>query len=233
MKCVCMCAHHYVLLSLLAVWTLIQTLCKVCLVASFLSNGKMEAASSSSYCSSIFFYLKQTKAKIVKLPVPLFSLWSQTLQQLVTIALSCTQRVKHSMILKVSFKMDSEFLGWGNMLTMVCFTWQGVDGPLSAQEQMYILYEVKLQCQLNLSSTDPTSTGAWINVWTRSETLGWKSQLWITFSRISPWRLIESTPLVCAYYSLQDQVRLHWLLTGWIPDGFDTRIIQICLKRFH
>lgn len=34
-----------------------------------------------------------------------------------------------------------------------------VDGPLSAQEQMIILYEIKLQCQQNLSNTDPGFTG--------------------------------------------------------------------------
>lgn len=34
-----------------------------------------------------------------------------------------------------------------------------VDGPLSAQEQMIILYDIKLQCQQNLSSTDPGFTG--------------------------------------------------------------------------
>lgn len=35
----------------------------------------------------------------------------------------------------------------------------GFDGPLSAQEQMYILYEIKLQCYQNLSNIDPGSTG--------------------------------------------------------------------------
>ncbi|CAL8267241.1 unnamed protein product [Lota lota] len=35
------------------------------------------------------------------------------------------------------------------------------DGGLSAQEQMYILYDVKLQCHLNLSSRDPTNTDDW------------------------------------------------------------------------
>lgn len=34
-----------------------------------------------------------------------------------------------------------------------------VDGPLSAQEQMIILYDIKLQCQQNLSNTDPGFTG--------------------------------------------------------------------------
>lgn len=34
-----------------------------------------------------------------------------------------------------------------------------VDGPLSAQEQMIILYEIKLQCQENLSTTDPQVAG--------------------------------------------------------------------------
>ncbi|XP_029315723.1 parathyroid hormone 2 receptor isoform X2 [Cottoperca gobio] len=33
-----------------------------------------------------------------------------------------------------------------------------LDEPLSAQEQMYILYEIKLQCHQNLSSIDPGST---------------------------------------------------------------------------
>ncbi|XP_049904790.1 parathyroid hormone 2 receptor a [Epinephelus moara] len=32
------------------------------------------------------------------------------------------------------------------------------DGPLSAQDQMYILYEIKLQCYQNLSNIDPGST---------------------------------------------------------------------------
>lgn len=35
----------------------------------------------------------------------------------------------------------------------------GFDGPLSAQEQMYILYEIKLQCYQNLSNIDLESTG--------------------------------------------------------------------------
>lgn len=30
----------------------------------------------------------------------------------------------------------------------------GFDGPLSAQEQMFILYEIKLQCYQNLSSIE-------------------------------------------------------------------------------
>lgn len=34
-----------------------------------------------------------------------------------------------------------------------------VDGPLSAQEQMIILYNIKLQCQQNLSNTDTQVTG--------------------------------------------------------------------------
>ncbi|KAK2906285.1 hypothetical protein Q8A73_010228 [Channa argus] len=34
----------------------------------------------------------------------------------------------------------------------------GFDGPLSAQEQMYILYEIKLQCYQNLSNTDLESS---------------------------------------------------------------------------
>lgn len=33
------------------------------------------------------------------------------------------------------------------------------DGPLSAQEQMYILYEIKLQCYQNLSNIDLETTG--------------------------------------------------------------------------
>ncbi|TNN72132.1 Parathyroid hormone 2 receptor [Liparis tanakae] len=33
------------------------------------------------------------------------------------------------------------------------------DGPLSAQEQMYILYEIKVQCFQNLSTIEPGSTG--------------------------------------------------------------------------
>lgn len=33
------------------------------------------------------------------------------------------------------------------------------DGGLSAQEQMYILYDVKLQCHQNLSNRDLTNTG--------------------------------------------------------------------------
>lgn len=36
---------------------------------------------------------------------------------------------------------------------------QEFDGPLSAQEQMYILYEIKLQCYQNLSNINPASTG--------------------------------------------------------------------------
>eukprot|EP00064_Thunnus_orientalis_P024827 superscaffoldBa00011282_g25137 len=35
----------------------------------------------------------------------------------------------------------------------------GFDGPLSAQEQMYILYEIKLQCYQNLSNIDPGTSG--------------------------------------------------------------------------
>lgn len=35
----------------------------------------------------------------------------------------------------------------------------GADGPLSAEEQMYILYEIKLQCYQNLSNIEPASTG--------------------------------------------------------------------------
>lgn len=34
-----------------------------------------------------------------------------------------------------------------------------VDGPLSAQEQMIILYDIKLQCQQNLSRIDTEGTG--------------------------------------------------------------------------
>lgn len=34
-----------------------------------------------------------------------------------------------------------------------------VDGPLSAEEQMIILYDIKLQCQQNLSDTDPGFPG--------------------------------------------------------------------------
>lgn len=34
-----------------------------------------------------------------------------------------------------------------------------VDGPLSAQEQIIILYDIKLQCQQNLSNTDTEVTG--------------------------------------------------------------------------
>lgn len=34
-----------------------------------------------------------------------------------------------------------------------------VDGPLSAQEQMIILYDIKRQCQHNLSNTDTEATG--------------------------------------------------------------------------
>lgn len=35
----------------------------------------------------------------------------------------------------------------------------GFDDPLSAQEQMLILYEAKLLCLQNLSNIDPESTG--------------------------------------------------------------------------
>lgn len=41
----------------------------------------------------------------------------------------------------------------------VCSPQIEVDGPLSAQEQMIILYDIKLQCQQNLSHTDPGFTG--------------------------------------------------------------------------
>ncbi|MED6262208.1 hypothetical protein ATANTOWER_016096 [Ataeniobius toweri] len=34
----------------------------------------------------------------------------------------------------------------------------GFDAPLSAQEQMLILYEVKMQCYQNLSNMEPTTT---------------------------------------------------------------------------
>ncbi|KAM6934836.1 LOW QUALITY PROTEIN: parathyroid hormone 2 receptor [Xenentodon cancila] len=44
---------------------------------------------------------------------------------------------------------------------LLYWTWtdaqMGFDGPLSAQEQMYILYEVKMQCYQNLSSMEPSS----------------------------------------------------------------------------
>lgn len=40
-----------------------------------------------------------------------------------------------------------------------CSPQMEVDGPLSAQEQMIILYDIKLQCQQNLSNTDPGFTG--------------------------------------------------------------------------
>lgn len=38
--------------------------------------------------------------------------------------------------------------------------WQmGSDGALSAEEQMFILYEIKLQCHQNLSSRELETTG--------------------------------------------------------------------------
>uniref|UniRef100_A0A3Q4HFC9 Parathyroid hormone 2 receptor a n=2 Tax=Neolamprologus brichardi TaxID=32507 RepID=A0A3Q4HFC9_NEOBR len=40
-----------------------------------------------------------------------------------------------------------------------CAPQMGFDGPLSAQEQMYILYEIKMQCYQNLSNTEPGTTG--------------------------------------------------------------------------
>lgn len=40
-----------------------------------------------------------------------------------------------------------------------CAPQMGFDGPLSAQEQMFILYEVKMQCFQNLSNMEPTITG--------------------------------------------------------------------------
>lgn len=42
---------------------------------------------------------------------------------------------------------------------VVIFSQREIDGPLSAQEQMYILYQVKLQCHHNLSNIDPEATG--------------------------------------------------------------------------
>nr|XP_020470567.1 parathyroid hormone 2 receptor [Monopterus albus] len=44
------------------------------------------------------------------------------------------------------------FLWWTSVDSQM-----GFDGPLSAQEQMFILYEIKLQCYQNLSSVDPGS----------------------------------------------------------------------------
>uniref|UniRef100_A0A8C8DU63 Parathyroid hormone 2 receptor n=1 Tax=Oryzias sinensis TaxID=183150 RepID=A0A8C8DU63_9TELE len=60
-----------------------------------------------------------------------------------------------------------ESRGSANFLTWILnffLYWQwidaqmGFDGPLSAQEQMLILYEVKIQCYQNLSSMEPTTT---------------------------------------------------------------------------
>ncbi|XP_014902747.1 parathyroid hormone 2 receptor [Poecilia latipinna] len=45
---------------------------------------------------------------------------------------------------------------------VIYWTWveaqMGFDSPLSAQEQMFILYEVKMRCYQNLSSMEPTTT---------------------------------------------------------------------------
>lgn len=40
-----------------------------------------------------------------------------------------------------------------------CDLQMGFDGPLSAQEQMFILYEVKMQCFQNLSNMEPAIAG--------------------------------------------------------------------------
>ena len=51
-------------------------------------------------------------------------------------------------------------ISFSHTSAVVCCAPQvGFDGPLSAQEQMYILYEIKLQCYENLSNIDPGSTG--------------------------------------------------------------------------
>lgn len=63
------------------------------------------------------------------------------------------------------------FLRWDSssfvpyvLVTRVCFfppcpPQAEVDAPLSAQEQMIILYDIKLQCQQNLSTADTEVTG--------------------------------------------------------------------------
>lgn len=40
-----------------------------------------------------------------------------------------------------------------------CVPQMGFDGPLSAQEQMFILYEVKMQCFQNLSNMELVIAG--------------------------------------------------------------------------
>ncbi|XP_067117217.1 parathyroid hormone 2 receptor a [Osmerus mordax] len=54
------------------------------------------------------------------------------------------------------------FLMWNLQILLLCWTLVeaqlGPDGALTAQEQMYILYDIKLQCHQNLSTHDPAGT---------------------------------------------------------------------------